>query len=68
MRIVVAGITIAILLLIGHAVKTAMVGGWWWAPSVVIAGALYLGYLVGDDDDRQGYKDAWQRLTGLLRR
>lgn len=59
-------ITTLILAAIGQASFNLWEHGHYWiSPALILAG-LWLGWIVGNDADRQGYRDAWASIKARL--
>lgn len=69
MKFITATLTIGILLFFGHALKNTLEAGYWIVVPFALAGVLMLGYLVGDEADKDGFRNAWGWVRArLLRR
>lgn len=68
MRIAVFITTLLVLLMFGHALKAMIDAGYWWGMPFVFVGVFAFGYWVGDEDDRQGFRDAWARIRSWVAR
>lgn len=51
-------LTLFIITMLGNWLEPHVAAGHYWAPALVIVGALVLGYIVGTPDDRQEFRDA----------
>ena len=69
MRFFIGALTIVILLFFGHALKNILEAGSWIVVPFALAGVLMLGYFVGDEADKDGFRNAWGWVKArLLRR
>lgn len=64
MRWIAFAITVALLALLGKAMKVAVDAGHYWVLIAVPVLAVWAGYYVGDDDDRAEYRAVGRRITG----
>jgi len=58
MRLAIGLLTFVILLFLGHALKNTLEAGYWLVVPLALVGVLILGYFVGDDDDKDGFRNA----------
>lgn len=68
MRILVYVTTLIIIVFLGYALRNMIDAGYWWLMPGVFVAIFAFGYWVGDEDDRQGFRDALAKLRWFRRR
>lgn len=64
MRAVVFIVAALVLAYVGAVLKVAIDGGYWWISPLALVAILWLGYAIGNEEDRHGYAVAWAKLKG----
>jgi hypothetical protein len=68
MRFVTYILTALIVAALGMAAHNMVRDGHYWVFAALPIAALYLGWVVGNEADRDGYRNLGRRLTGWMRR